>query len=73
MFSKEELSHEIEVQKMIEQFYAMLRASNASPGYALSVGLVRSVERKLKNEGLNILINKFYCVLFGNAFLNQHV
>ena len=26
--------------------------SNASPGYALSVGLVRSVERKLKNEGV---------------------
>lgn len=58
LFSKEELSHEIEVQKMIEQFYAMLRAG---------------FERKLKNEGLNILINKFYCVLFGNAFLNQHV
>lgn len=48
----------IEVQKMIEQFYAMLRAG---------------FERKLKNEGLNILINKFYCVLFGNTFLNQHV
>ena len=29
----------------------MLRTSNASPGYALSVGLVRSVERKLKMKG----------------------
>ena len=36
LFSKEEqLYHEIEVQKMIEQFYVMLRTSNASPGYAL--------------------------------------
>ena len=26
LFSKEEPYHEIEVQKMIEQFYAMLRA-----------------------------------------------
>ena len=42
----------IEVQKMKEQFYVMLRTSNASPGCALSVGLVRSVERKLKNEGV---------------------
>ncbi len=35
LFSKEEPYYEIEVQKMIEQFYVMLRTSNASPGYAL--------------------------------------
>lgn len=32
LFSKEELSHEIEVQKMIEQFYAMLRAIKCLTG-----------------------------------------
>ena len=36
---------------MKEQFYVMLRTSNDSPGCALSVGVVSSVERKLKMKG----------------------